>query len=154
MDESLQELRLMHAENIAENERRWARLRRRAEESHQQVRRLKQWLECYARPATTTDWRKYVLAAVNAGHPVQNSYDYSFDHYNKRYPGIDYRPAFEVWVVEKQPSERNLPDAWGADSVILLLPEGIDIIVGGANAAIFENGTTLGWPNIATFSDF
>jgi len=152
MSKSLQELRLLHRKNIAESERRWARLHK--YEDNQQAKLLTSWLGRYARPATIVDWRKYVLAAVAAGHSVKNSYDYPFDRYNKGHPDIAHRPEFQVWVVKEQPSEHKLPDTWGANSVILLIPEGIDVVVGGHNSAILENGTTLGWPNIATFSDF
>ncbi len=117
---------------------------------------LSAWVWKYARPATLDDWRKYVLAAVRRGRKIQHYYDYPYATGNRNNPACKLRAPYVRWLVIKQPPENGLevPPAWGADSITLLVPNGIRIEVSGHNSAIYEDGKTSGFVNLCTFSDF
>ena len=125
------------------------------EKTREESRRLKRWLEKYATPATLHDYRRYVQVAVVKGGSIQHNYPYPFNTWNENHPGITHRPRFQTWVVIKQPEgdDIRVPDAYGADAVTLLLPEGIVVEIGGHNSAIKHDGERIGFPPLCNFSD-
>lgn len=122
-------------------------------EDIEQGYRLKEWLDKYATPASAEDYEKYVDVALANGARLHHTHSYSFDAWNKNHPDIQHRPRYITWVVVKQPEgdDVKVPDAHGADAVIILVPKHIKIEVGGHNSAITHDGRLIGLPPLCKF---
>ena len=118
-------------------------------------RKLTEWLNMYARPASIDDWRRFLLSAANRGYRPTHAYDYPFSRWNRNNPFVEWRPPYRAWVVYRQPPQDNkvVPKAYGANAVTLLVEDGIDIQTSGHNSAIFADGRTENYPVLALFSD-